>query len=99
MELTLPRRRCCLCETELSQDIFVWGLTSKIIRTQQAFSWGLLGKLIKSREHRRSIQSVLREINPEYSLGGLMLKLKLQYCDHLMGRADSLEKDPDAGKE
>ena len=52
--------------------MFVWGLTSKIIQTQQAFSWGLLGKLIRSREHRRSIQSVLREINPEYSLGGLM---------------------------
>ena len=48
---------------------------------------------------RRSKQSILKEINPEYSLGGLMLKLKLQYCDHLMGRADSLEKDPDAGKD
>ena len=34
----------------------------------------------------------LREINPEYSLGGLMLKLKLQYFDHLMQRGDSLEK-------
>ena len=48
---------------------------------------------------RRSNQSVLREINPEYSLGGLMLKLKLQYCDHLIGRADSLKKDSDAGKD
>ena len=41
---------------------------------------------------RRSNQSVLREINPEYSLEGLMLKLKLQYFDHLMQTADSLEK-------
>ena len=41
---------------------------------------------------RRSNQSVLKEISPEYSLEGLMLKLKLQYFDHLMGRADSLEK-------
>ena len=41
---------------------------------------------------RRSNQSILKEINPEYSLGGLMLKLKLQYFDHLMQRADSLEK-------
>ena len=40
----------------------------------------------------RSNQSILREINPEYSLEGLMLKPKLQYCDHLMGRTDSLEK-------
>ena len=41
---------------------------------------------------RRPNQSILKEINTEYSLEGLMLKLKLQYFDHLMPRADSLEK-------
>ena len=41
---------------------------------------------------RRSKQSILKEINPKYSLEGLMLKLKLQYSGHLMRRADSLEK-------
>ena len=41
---------------------------------------------------RRSNQSILKEINPEYSLEGLMLKLKLQYFDHLMRRINSLEK-------
>ena len=41
---------------------------------------------------RRSNQSILKEINPEYSLEGLMLKLKLQYFDYLMQRANSLEK-------
>ena len=41
---------------------------------------------------RRSRQSVLKEVNPEYSLEGLMLKLKLQYFDHLMGKVYSLEK-------
>ena len=41
---------------------------------------------------RRSNQSILREINPEYSLEGLMLKLKLQYFGHLMQSIDSLEK-------
>ena len=41
---------------------------------------------------RRFIQSILKEISPEYSLEGLMLKLKLQYCGHMMGRTDSLEK-------
>ena len=41
---------------------------------------------------RRSNQSILKEINPEYSLEGLMLKLKLQYFCHLMQRADSFEK-------
>ena len=40
----------------------------------------------------RSNESILKEINPEYSLEGLMLKLKLQYFGHLMWRADSLEK-------
>ena len=46
----------------------------------------------------RSNQSVLKEINPEYSLGGLMLKLKRQYFGHLMGRVDSLEKALMLGK-
>ena len=41
----------------------------------------------------------LKEIIPEYSLQGLMLKLKLQYLGHLMQRANSLGKDPDAGKD
>ena len=41
---------------------------------------------------RRSNQSILKEINPEYSLGGLVLKLKLQYFGHLMRRASSLTK-------
>ena len=47
---------------------------------------------------RRSNQSVLKEINPEYSLEGLMLKLKLQYFGHLMQRAYSLEKTLMIGK-
>ena len=47
---------------------------------------------------RRSDQSILKEINPEYSLEGLMLKLKLQYFGHLMQRTDSLEKTLMLGK-
>ena len=47
---------------------------------------------------RRSNQSILKEISPEYSLEGLMLKLKLQYFGHLMQRADSLEKTLMLGK-
>ena len=47
----------------------------------------------------RSNQSILKEISPEYSLEGLMLKLKLQYFGHLMQRTDSFEKNPDAGKD
>ena len=48
---------------------------------------------------RRSKQSILKEISPEDSLEGLMLKLKLQYFGDLMGRTDSFEKDPDAGED
>ena len=47
---------------------------------------------------RRSNQSILKEISPEYSLEGLMQKLKLQYFGHLMRRADSLEKTLMLGK-
>ena len=48
---------------------------------------------------RRSNQSILKEINPECSLEGLMLKLKLQYSGHLIRRTDSLEKTLMLGKE
>ena len=47
---------------------------------------------------RRSNQSILKEINSEYSLEGLMVKLKLQYFGHLIGRANSLEKTVMLGK-
>ena len=47
---------------------------------------------------RRSNQSILKKISPEYSLEGLMLKLKLQYFGHMMWRTDSLEKIPMLGK-
>ena len=52
--------------------------------------WRRLLRLLQTA--RRSNQSILKEINPEYPLRGLMLKLKLQYFGHLMQRADSLEK-------
>ena len=50
---------------------------------------------------RRSNQSILKEISPEISLEGMMLKLKLQYFGHLMGRVNSLENDSssDAGRD
>ena len=48
---------------------------------------------------RRSNLCILKEISPEYSLEGLMLTQKLQYFGHLMQRTDSLEKNPDAGRD
>ena len=50
------------------------------------------------RTARKSSQSILKEINPEYSLEGLMLKLKFQYFGHLIQRGDSLEKTLMLGK-
>ena len=48
---------------------------------------------------KRLDQSILKELNPEYSLEGLMLKLKLQYFGRLMQRSDSLGKKPDTGED
>ena len=58
----------------------------------------VLEKTLESPLDCQEIKPVLKEINPEYSLEGLMLKLKLQYFDHLMRRADSLEKTLMLGK-
>ena len=61
-------------------------------RTDAFELWGW-GRLLRvSWTARRSNQTILKEINPEYSLKGLMLKLKLQYVGHVIQRADSLEK-------
>ena len=57
------------------------------IDTFELWCWRL------SRTARRSNQSILKEVSPEYSLEGLMLKLKLQYFGHLMRRTDSFEKN------
>ena len=58
----------------------------------------VLEKTLESPLDTRSNQSILKEINPEYSLEGLALKLKLQYFDHMMLRSDSLEKTLMLGK-
>ena len=64
-----------------------------------AFELWCWGKLLRVPwSTRRSKQSILKEISPEYSSKGLMLKLKLQYCGHLMQRTDSLEKTLMLGK-
>ena len=58
----------------------------------------VLEKTLESPVDRKEIQSILKEISPEYSLEGLILKLKLQYFGHLMGRTYSLEKTVMLGK-
>ena len=59
----------------------------------------LLSFLLNEGHVKVSNQSILKEISPEYSLEGLMLKLKCQYFDHLMQRANSREKHPDVRKD
>ena len=68
-------------------------------RRMDAFDLGCWRRLLRVPwTARRSNQSILKEISPEYSLEGLMLKLKLQYFGHLMQRTDSLEKTLMLGK-
>ena len=69
------------------------------VKRNTAFKLWCWRRLLKvPRTARRSNQSILKGINPEYSLEGLMLKLKLQYFGHLIRRADSLEKTLMLGK-
>ena len=76
-----------------------WNLKKAECQRSDVFElWNLRGLLRVTWTTRRSNQSILKEINSEYSLEGLMLKLKLQYFGHLMPRADSLEKTPMLGK-
>ena len=78
-----------------SSRVWMWELDYKEswVPKNWCFWTVVLEKTLESPlDSRRSNQSILKEISPEYSLGRLMLKLKLQYFGHLMGRADSLEK-------
>ena len=76
-----------------------WTIKKADSRTIDVFeSWCWRRLLRVSWTARRSHQSILKEINTEYSLEGLMLKLKLQYFGHLMKRANSLEKTLMLGK-
>ena len=76
-----------------SSHVWMWELDHKEgwIPKNWCF-WTVVLKTLKSSLDRRSNQSILKEINPEYSLERLMLMLKLQYSGHLMWRANSLEK-------
>ena len=76
-----------------------WTMKKAEHRRIDAFELWCWRKLLRAPwTARRSNQSILKEISPEYSLEGLMLKLKLQYFGHLMQRADSLEKTLMVGK-
>ena len=75
-----------------------WTLKKAEHQRTDAFKLCCWRRLLRVPWTARSNQSILKEINPEYSLQGLMLRLKLQYFGHLMRRADSLEKTLRLGK-
>ena len=75
-----------------------WTIKKAKHRRIDAFKLWCCRRLLRVPSTARSKQSILKEINPEYSLEGMMLKLKLQYFCHLMRRADSLEKTLMLGK-
>ena len=76
-----------------------WTIKKAEHRRIDAFELWLWRRLLRvSSTARRFYQSILKEISPDYSLEGLMLKLKLQYFGHLMQRSDSLEKTLMLGK-
>ena len=84
--------------------VVMYGCESRTMKKAEnqrsdAFKLWFWRRLLRvSRTARRSNESILEEISPEYSLEGLMLKLKLRYFGHLMQRADSLEKTLMLGK-
>ena len=101
-DITLPTK-VCLVKTMVF-PVVMYGCESWTIKKAEcwgtdAFKLGCWRRLLRVPwTARRSNQSVLKEISPEWSLEGLMLKLKLQYFGHLMWRADSFEKTLMLGK-
>ena len=101
-DITLPTKVCLV--KALVFPVFMYGCESWTIKKAEcwridAFELWCWRRLLRVPwTARRSNQSILKEISPEYSLEGLMLKLKLQYFGHLMRRTDSLEKPLMLGK-
>ena len=95
-DITLPTKVCLV--KAMVFPVVMYGCESGTIKKAErrridAFELWSWRRLLKDPcTARRSNQSILKEISPEYSLEGLMLKLKLQYFGHLMRRADSFEK-------
>ena len=77
-----------------------WTIKKAESQRTDAFELWCLRRLLRILwSARESSQSILKEISPEYSLEGLLLKLKLQYSSHLMSKSRLIRKDPDAGKD
>ena len=101
-DITLPVKVCLVKAMVFPVVMYgceSWTTKKAELRRTDAFELWCWRRLLRVPwTARRSNQSILKEISPEYSLEGLMLKLKLQYFGHLMGRADSSEKTLMPGK-
>ena len=101
-DITLPTKVCLVKAMAFPVVMYgceCWTIKKAEGRRLDAFELWCWRRLLKVPwTARRSNQSILKEITPEYSLEGLMLKLKLQYSGHLMRRTDSLEKTLMLGK-
>ena len=101
-DIALPTKVCLVKATVFPVAMYgceSWTIEKAECRRIDAFElWCWRRHLKVHWTSRRSNQSILKEISPEYSLEGLMLKLKLQYFRHLMQRADSFEKTLMLGK-
>ena len=101
-DITLPTKVCLVKAMVFPVVMYrceSWTITKSECRRIDAFELCCWRRLLRVPwTARRSNQSILKEISPEYSLEGLMLKLKLQYFNHLMRRGDSLEKTLMLGK-
>ena len=100
-DITLPTK-VCIVKT-MAFPVVMSGCENWTIRKAEhqkvdAFELWYWARLLSVPWTVRSNQSILKEVNPEYSLEGLMLKLNLQYFGHLMQRTDSLEKTLMLGK-
>ena len=101
-DITLPTNTCLVKAMVFPVVMYVcesWTIKKAECRRIDAFELWCWRRLLRvPRTARRSNQSILKEISPEYSLEELMLKLQLQYFGHLMRRTDSLEKTLMLGK-
>ena len=102
-DITLPTKVCLVKAMVFAAVMYgceSWTIKKAECQRIDAFKLWCWRRLLRvSWTARRSNQSILKEISPEYSLEGLMLKLKLQYFGHLMRRADSFEKTLMLGKD
>ena len=101
-DITLPTKVCIV--KAMGFPVVMYGCESWTVKKAErrgidAFELWCWRRLLRVPwTARRSNHSILKEISPEYSLEGLMLKLKLQYLEHMMGRTDSVEKTLMLGK-